>query len=58
MLFAYNPSRYPNFSENVNLFSQLGQAGAGIIEIDIPFSDPVANGEIIHATDIPALRAI
>src|SRR5690606_41861333 len=43
--------------ESSKLFSQLGQAGADIIEIGIPFSDPVADGEIIQAAHIRALSA-
>ena len=56
-LVCYFTAGDPDFSESCNLFSQLGQAGADIIEIGIPFSDPVADGEIIQAAHIRALSA-
>ncbi|NNH35334.1 tryptophan synthase subunit alpha [Acinetobacter sp. NIPH 2377] len=56
-LVCYFTAGDPGFAESSNLFSQLGQAGADIIEIGIPFSDPVADGEIIQAAHIRALSA-
>lgn len=56
-LVCYFTAGDPDFSESCNLFSQLGQAGADIIEIGIPLSDPVADGEIIQAAHIRALSA-
>ncbi|MDK1685152.1 tryptophan synthase subunit alpha [Acinetobacter terrestris] len=56
-LVCYFTAGDPGFVESSNLFSQLGQAGADIIEIGIPFSDPVADGEIIQAAHIRALSA-
>lgn len=54
-LVCYFTAGDPNFAKSCRLFSQLGQAGADIIEIGIPFSDPVADGEIIQAAHTRAL---
>ncbi|TVT78853.1 tryptophan synthase subunit alpha [Acinetobacter colistiniresistens] len=56
-LVCYFTAGDPNFAESCRLLSQLGQAGADIIEVGIPFSDPVADGEIIQAAHLRALRA-
>jgi tryptophan synthase alpha chain len=32
-------------------------AGADIIELGIPYSDPLADGPVIHAAGVAALRA-
>lgn len=39
---------YPNMRRRQNLVEVLVQAGADIIELGVPFSDPVANGPIIQ----------
>ena len=56
-LVCYFTAGDPNFAESCRLLSQLGQAGADIIEVGIPFSDPVADGEIIQAAHLRALGA-
>ncbi len=56
-LVCYFTAGDPNFTESCRLLSQLGQAGADIIEVGIPFSDPVADGEIIQAAHLRALDA-
>lgn len=56
-LVCYFTAGDPDFTESCRLFSQLGQAGADIIEVGIPFSDPVADGETIQAAHLRALSA-
>ena len=56
-LVCYFTAGDPNFTASCRLLSQLGQAGADIIEVGIPFSDPVADGEIIQAAHLRALDA-
>ncbi|MEJ5138162.1 MULTISPECIES: tryptophan synthase subunit alpha [Acinetobacter] len=56
-LVCYFTAGDPNFTESCRLLSQLGQAGADIIEVGIPFSDPVADGEIIQAAHLRALSS-
>lgn len=56
-LVCYFTAGDPNFNESCRLFSQLGQAGADILEVGIPFSDPVADGETIQAAHLRALTS-
>lgn len=56
-LVCYFTAGDPDFSASVDLLSQLGQAGADIIEVGIAFSDPVADGEVIQAAHARALDA-
>ena len=39
------------------LIVAMANAGADIIELGIPFSDPVAEGEVIQAANVRALAA-
>ena len=45
----------PNLTITKNLVLRMGAAGADLIELGIPFSDPVAEGPIIQAADDRAL---
>jgi len=56
-LVCYFTAGDTNFNESCRLFSQLGQAGADILEVGIPFSDPVADGETIQAAHLRALAS-
>ncbi|MDR1002032.1 MAG: tryptophan synthase subunit alpha [Oscillospiraceae bacterium] len=47
----------PDIETTEKLVRVLAKAGAGVIEIGIPFSDPVAEGEVIQAADERALKA-
>lgn len=47
----------PNLDTTEELIYALEKAGAGIIEIGIPFSDPIAEGLVIQAADERALKA-
>jgi len=47
----------PNIATTEKLLYALYEEGAGIIEIGIPFSDPVAEGPVIEAADERALKA-
>jgi tryptophan synthase alpha chain len=46
----------PNLSVTAKLISELAQKGASVIELGIPFSDPVADGVTIQAASERALR--
>ena len=39
---------YPNKNSTVNLVLEMAKAGADMIEIGIPFSDPQADLSLIH----------
>lgn len=47
----------PDLSVTKELIVAMANCGAGIIEIGIPFSDPVAEGEVIQKADERALAA-
>jgi len=47
----------PNFSMSLKLFKAMPQAGVDIIEIGMPFSDPMADGPVIQKSYIRALKS-
>ena len=47
----------PTLEISTNIFSQLPQARADIIEIGMPFSDPMADGPAIQASSLRALKS-
>src|SRR4029077_4611259 len=46
----------PDLATTERLLIELAKAGADIIELGIPFSDPVADGEVIQRASERALR--
>lgn len=46
----------PNLEETIDNVFKLEEAGADIIEIGVPFSDPLADGEIIQNAYVEALK--
>lgn len=47
----------PDLDTTKKLILEMQKSGADIIEIGIPFSDPIAEGPVIQAADIRALKA-
>lgn len=47
----------PNLATTKELVRAMIKGGAGLIEFGIPFSDPVAEGEVIQQADMRALAA-
>jgi len=47
----------PDIETTEALIPQMAQAGADLIEIGIPFSDPIAEGVVIQEADARALKA-
>lgn len=47
----------PSLSVTEKLVPAMAEAGANLVEIGIPFSDPVAEGPVIQAADMRALAA-
>ncbi|MFL6348499.1 MAG: tryptophan synthase subunit alpha [Nitrososphaeraceae archaeon] len=54
-LICYVVAGYPDVTTTENIISCLVSAGADIIEIGIPFSDPIADGPIIQEASYDAL---
>src|SRR5204862_1006686 len=46
----------PDLATTERLLLELGKAGADVIELGVPFSDPVADGEVIQRASGRALR--
>ncbi|MFH1875714.1 MAG: tryptophan synthase subunit alpha [Candidatus Omnitrophota bacterium] len=53
---AYVPFGFPTIARSKDIILTLQGAGVDIIELGIPFSDPVADGAIIQAASIHALN--
>ena len=47
----------PSLKKTAEFILALAKAGADLIEIGIPFSDPIAEGEVIQRADIRGLKA-
>ncbi|MGB1077508.1 MAG: tryptophan synthase subunit alpha [Bdellovibrionales bacterium] len=47
----------PDFETSVEILKSLPEAGADLIEIGMPFSDPMADGPVIQAAGLRALEA-
>lgn len=54
---AYLMAGDPNLKRSAEFILIAQDAGADLIEIGIPFSDPIAEGEVIQASSERALRA-
>ncbi|MDO5633849.1 MAG: tryptophan synthase subunit alpha [Micrococcus sp.] len=55
-LVAYLPAGYPSIDECVEAAVALGENGADVIEIGLPYSDPVMDGPVIQAATAQALQ--
>lgn len=56
LLSIYFTAGYPNLNDTVTIIEQLEQAGVDMIEIGLPFSDPLADGPTIQASSTKALQ--
>jgi tryptophan synthase alpha chain len=56
-LIAYVMAGDPTLEETETYVQQLAQAGADIVELGVPFSDPIADGPVIQQAGERALRS-
>lgn len=56
VFIAFITAGDPSLTVTKELIVTMAKAGAGIIELGIPFSDPVAEGEVIQRANIRALK--
>ncbi len=48
---------YPTLADSVRIGEACVQAGADVLELGVPYSDPLADGPVIHAAATSALAA-
>ena len=56
VLIPYITAGYPDFETSLRLMSALVDAGADILELGIPFSDPLADGPTIQRSSFESLE--
>jgi tryptophan synthase alpha chain len=56
LLIPYAVGGYPDRESCSRILRTYAEAGAGILEIGVPFSDPLADGPVIQAASQVALR--
>ncbi len=52
---TYMTAGLPSFAECINIIKAQDEAGIDVIELGIPFSDPIADGPLIQAASIKAI---
>jgi tryptophan synthase alpha chain len=56
-LMPYLMGGYPDLESSVAIGAAYAEAGADLVELGVPFSDPLADGPVIHAAATKALQA-
>lgn len=56
LLSIYFTAGYPKLDDTVSIIQELEKNGVDMIEIGLPFSDPLADGPTIQASSTAALR--
>ena len=54
-LVAYLTAGYPDPATSIALMREVAAAGADVLEVGVPFSDPLADGPIIQRSSQVAL---
>ena len=55
-LYIYITAGCPNAEETVDIIRRAEEAGADVIELGLPFSDPMADGPVIQEASVMALK--
>lgn len=56
ILSIYFTAGYPELNDTLKIIGQLEKSGADLVEIGMPFSDPVADGPVIQQSSEEALK--
>jgi tryptophan synthase alpha chain len=56
ILNVYCTAGYPRLNSTIEVMEALQQSGADIIELGIPYSDPIADGPVIQQSNMQALE--
>lgn len=54
-LIGYLPVGFPNFADSVEAACAMVEGGVDVIELGLPYSDPVMDGSVIQAATVQAL---
>ena len=56
LLNVYFTAGFPNLADTTAVLESLQNAGADLVEIGMPYSDPIADGETIQQSNMRALE--
>ncbi len=56
LLSIYFSAGHPNLNDTLNIIKNLQKCGVDMIEIGLPFSDPIADGPTIQESSLRALK--
>ena len=56
ILNVYCTAGYPQLSSTLEVMKALQQSGADIIELGMPYSDPLADGHLCHSAMLISFR--
>jgi tryptophan synthase alpha chain len=56
LLSIYFSAGYPALNDTVEIIKQLENSGVDMIEVGLPFSDPLADGPTIQESSTQALK--
>jgi tryptophan synthase alpha chain len=56
-LMPYLMGGFPDLARSLQIGLAYADAGADVVELGVPFSDPLADGPVIHAAGVSALAA-
>jgi tryptophan synthase alpha chain len=56
-LVTFTTAGDPDYDTSVKILDGIAEAGADLIEIGVPFSDPMADGPAIQASSLRAIKA-
>ena len=56
LLSIYFSAGYPNLNDTIPIIERLEKSGVDMIEIGLPFSDPLADGPTIQKSSTKALK--
>ncbi|HMJ04580.1 MAG TPA: tryptophan synthase subunit alpha, partial [Conexibacter sp.] len=55
-LMPYLMGGFPDLATSLAIGEAYADGGADLVELGVPFSDPLADGPVIHAAGVEALR--
>ncbi|MFI3295388.1 MAG: tryptophan synthase subunit alpha, partial [Rikenellaceae bacterium] len=55
ILSVYYPAGFPSLDDTMTVLSELQASGVDMVELGIPFSDPMADGVVIQEAATAAL---